>query len=76
MDDESMLRSFEHLLTVFGQSRAKPLRFVGRPPLVAFDQARFIVRSCNRRNSSGADEERDTVMVLKMAADESDGERD
>jgi hypothetical protein len=61
MDDESMLRPFEQLLTVFGQSRAKPLRFAGFLLLVALEQARFIVRSRNRRNGSGADEDRDTV---------------
>ena len=54
MDDESMLRPFEQLLTVFGQSRAKPLRFAGFLLLVAFEQARFIVRSRNRRDDSGS----------------------
>jgi hypothetical protein len=75
VDDESMLRPFEQLLTMFRQSRAKPLRFAGFLLLVALVQARFIIRSRNRRDDFEADEESEKVMVLKMAADESDGER-
>jgi hypothetical protein len=39
----------------------------GIPVLVALDQARFIIRSRNLRNVSGADEDRQTVGTLKMA---------
>ena len=66
MDDDSVLRHFEQLLVVFCQSRAKP-RLRGIPVLVALDQARFIIRSRNRRNASRADEGRQTVGTLKMA---------
>ena len=43
------------------------LRFAGFLLLVALDQARFIIRSRNRRDDSEADEESEKVIALKMA---------
>jgi hypothetical protein len=72
-DLRDLLEPFEELLTVFCQSRAKWFRFAGFLLLVALDQARFIIRSRDRRNASGVDADSETVMASKMAADEFDG---
>jgi hypothetical protein len=65
--------SSSKLLTVFRQSRARSLRFAGFPLLVALDQARFIIRSRDRRNIRESTPDGEPVMTLKTAADEFDG---
>jgi hypothetical protein len=64
-----LLEPFEQLLTVFRQFRARSVRFAGFLLFVALDQARFIIRSRDRRNDSGVDADRETVIALKMVAD-------